>query len=283
MPTIQKILCPVDFSPTSENALRYALLLADYYRAEVVLLNVLFPETEAVAEVPLAVPSINRARLDDTRAELQQFSDRVLTQVIEQLKNAPILLSDLEVGATAPTINQIADREEVDFVVMGTHGKEQTSWLFGSVAQSAIRHLHVPILIVPTDTEFSEPQHITFATDLHRTDPLHVMEIDNLLEPFTTVIRCVHVDTPNHPPCELYMEDLVRVFAGAGLDSNITFHELEEEDVTEALEEFNIVYHTDLQVMVRPRRGFLENLFHRSQTKQTAKVTQVPLLVIPEK
>ncbi len=278
---IKKIICPVDFSPTSENALRYALRLADHFQAEISLLHVMLPEMEVATEVPLSMPVVNRRQLDDAKEELQHFSDRVLTSVIEQLKHAPVLYRDLEVGAPAPMINQIAQREEADLVIMGTHHPEQASWLFGSIARATIQRPNVPVLIVPDHYRYTSPQHITFATDLRTTDPLHLLETASLLRSFQPIIRCVHVTTPDEPAHDLDLTDFARIFNDEAQDCPITFHELEEEDVTVALEQFNIVYHTDLQVMIRPKRGFLEGLFHYSQCKRTAKQTEVPLLVIP--
>ena len=281
MTAIKKIICPVDFSPTSENALCYALRLADHYRAEVWLLHVLFPEAEAVAEVPLSVPSFDQSYFDETAQELQSFSDRVLSQVIDELEHPPVLYRDLEMGATAAVINQIAAREEADLVVMGTHHPAQTSWLFGSVARATIQRPSVPTLIVPSGCEYAAPRHITFATDLRTTDPLHLLEVANILDSFAPVIRCVHVSTPDEGQHPLDLNDLARIFASHSTEHNITFHDLEEDDITEALEQFNIIYHADLQVMIRPRRNFLHNLFHRSQTKRTVRQTEVPLLVVP--
>ena len=77
------------------------------------------------------------------------------------------------------------------------------------------------------------------------------------------------------------LDELMSVFKNQLQGINITFHQSEEEDTTEALEAFNLMYHIDLQVLVRPRRNFFQELFHRSQSKRTAEYTHVPLLIWP--
>ncbi|MCB0638653.1 MAG: universal stress protein [Lewinella sp.] len=255
MQAIKKILCPVDFSSVSENALRYALLLADVLEAEIKLLHVLYPETE-VAEIAVGVPTVTRQRLEDTEEELREFVEKVITSVVGRLEHAPAVFSDLEVGATVPVIHQITNRDEIDLIVMGTHGDERPSWFLGSVARALLRQPEVPVLIVPSGIQFEPPRHVTFATDLNRTDILHIMEVARWLGKFDPVIRCVHVHTPGEEILDLHLDELSDVFQDKSRGMNVTFHELEEDEVTEALEAFNIIYHADLQVMIRPHFFF---------------------------
>lgn len=277
---LKTILCPVDFTKCSENALRYTLHLADEYEAEIHLLHVLMPATEAVLEVPGSIPVVNRKLEEDTREALTHMVDRVLTQVGEQLKHIPVINSHVEIGTPGFLINDAATDYKVDLIVMGTRREEERPWYMGSVARDTLHHPAKPLLIVPQETPYAKIERVAFASDLRRADIAHLLEIDRILRPFRPDIRCVHVDTGR--TSDLPFEKLASLCEEQLPGINVTFHELVEEDTTEALEAFNLVYHVDLQVMTRPHRSFFGDLFHRSQVKRTAKYTHVPLLVLGE-
>ena len=65
MAKIQKILCALDFSPAADNALRFALRMADAYEAKLHLLHVLEPITDAMLEIPQTVPAANRKLFEE--------------------------------------------------------------------------------------------------------------------------------------------------------------------------------------------------------------------------
>jgi len=92
---IKKILCPLDFSTVSENALSYAFRLADLFKAEIHLMHVIEPATEVVMEIPHTMPVIDKKSIDDTRERLRFFSEKILTRAADKLKNTPILFTDI--------------------------------------------------------------------------------------------------------------------------------------------------------------------------------------------
>lgn len=278
---IQKILCPLDFSAVSENALKYALQLADLYQAEVHLLHVLEPTAEVMMEVPQLIPAINSKFIDDARKQLVQISEKVLTTVSDGLKNEISLFTDIEIGPRGFTINNLASERGIDLIVMGTREEKHRSWWQGSVASEVLDNPRIPLLIIPEDANYTAIDRLSFATDLKRADMLHLVNLVDFLQPIKAEIRCIHVTEDENEQTEIKLEELVDAFKHQLQDINITFHELEEEDTTEALEAFNVVYHVDLQVLVKPRRNFFQALFHRSQSKRTALYTHIPLLVIP--
>lgn len=281
MANIKKILCPLDFSSVSENALRYALQFADTFKAEVYLLHIIEPAVSVTMDAPHSMPITNTKIIEDVREELRHFSEKVLTQVSEKLKNAPSLFSDIEIGPKGITINDLAIRIKADLVIMGTHDEENKSWWDSSVASEVLESPTTPVLIVPEDSEYSAIERLSFATDLHRADLLHLLEVVELLKPLQPDIRCIHVVEDEKEQTEIKLDELVHAFNHQIQDINITFHQLEEEDTTEALEAFNLIYHVDLQILVKPQRNFLSALFHSSQSKKTARYTHIPLLVMP--
>lgn len=273
-------MCALDFSPASENALKYALKLADIYQAEVHLLHVIVPMPDAMLEVPQTVPSINRRLIEDSRVNLQKLAEGVLTELSEELKNRVTLSTEIEVGPVSITVNEIA-QEDTDLLIVGTRDAEDKPWWMGSVAKDIIDHPSVPVLVVPVSAEYQDWERINFATDLHKADVMHLLKLVEFAKPQHPELRCLHITTEEDENTEMSLDELMDVFKNQLPDVHITFHQSEEDDTTVALEAFNLMYHIDLQVLVRPKRNFFQALFHQSQSKRTVAYTHIPVLIWP--
>jgi nucleotide-binding universal stress UspA family protein len=148
MTTINRILCPLDFSRFSRHALEQAVALARETGAEIRVLHAcaVAPVTDVVT-VGAPIP-LEPARLPDTiRQEVaQQLRD--LTSEVE----AAGLLVDTKIIERDPVtaIVESAERWPADLIVMGTHGREGFErLLLGSVAEKVLRKAPCPVLTVP--------------------------------------------------------------------------------------------------------------------------------------
>src|SRR5689334_18038645 len=104
-PSIERILVPVDFSPSSDAALDYALAVADATGAEVELLHVWTPST----------PNAPRSIFADT-PEGAALERRLSAA---ESSRARRVSGRLEVGEPSSVILSILEQERFDLVVMG--------------------------------------------------------------------------------------------------------------------------------------------------------------------
>jgi nucleotide-binding universal stress UspA family protein len=141
---VQRILWATDLSPVSEGAWRYALKLADVFAAELVLLHVLrHAKLAGQVDDPVPPPA---GRLGPSLVPLERELDR-RQQVVEALglrARRKVL-----VGVPAEVIVAEAHAEQVDLIVVGTHGRTGLPHaLVGSVAEAVIRKAPCPVLAV---------------------------------------------------------------------------------------------------------------------------------------
>lgn len=136
-----KILCPIDFSAGSREAMQVAAELAAPQSGEIVLLHVWHPPYIASAESPIPEAMIMQLRTDAElelarwKAELGGGGTRVTAR--------------LAIGAPWDQIVSLARQEGVDLVVIGTHGRTGIKRaLLGSVAEKVVRHAPCPVLVV---------------------------------------------------------------------------------------------------------------------------------------
>lgn len=143
---IKKILHPTDLSECSWPALRLASSLANDHKAKLLIAYVLeAPQPVAAGGAAAAVPPPGAdfvGREDDLEKELTQRAPS-LPNVDYECRVA--------YGHAAEAIVRLAEEEQVDLIVMGTHGRTGLGrLLMGSVAEHVLRHAGCPVVTVRT-------------------------------------------------------------------------------------------------------------------------------------
>jgi nucleotide-binding universal stress UspA family protein len=131
----KKILFPTDFSHLSDAALDHATTLARESGATLLIAHVEEPPIAyGGGEMYYGIP-------DPDQAEVK----RMLEAVKPHDPAVPYRYYLLN-GDPATEIAKLAKEENVDMVVMGTHGRTGlTRMLMGSVAESVVRHAQCPV------------------------------------------------------------------------------------------------------------------------------------------
>ncbi len=143
MASIKRIMSPVDFSDTSAAAARKAEELARDTKAELVLVHVLSEPAFSLAEGSgYAPPSIVE--------EYEAAMKLKLKGVAESLSDAGVAVSSKVVrGTPHEAICAAAEKDQIDLIVMGTHGRTGMSHLLlGSVAERVVRTSKIPVMTV---------------------------------------------------------------------------------------------------------------------------------------
>jgi universal stress protein A len=137
-----KILCPVDFSEPSREALVAAADLARTFDASLTLVHVYQLPLAAVPEMSVdpELYGMMGKRADEELARLTQEALGLGVRRVESTR--------LE-GVAWDVIVKLARDGRVDLVVMGTHGRTGLRHaLLGSVAERVVRHASCPVLVV---------------------------------------------------------------------------------------------------------------------------------------
>lgn len=141
-----KIMVPLDGSALAEAALPAALELVDKHSAELWLVQAvelpeLWGEEFVSAETVASLPSIE---------EQESLARAYLDQIAATLRvNERIVRIHIETGHPASVIASVATAQNIDTIVMSTHGRSGLSrWVFGSVAEKVVRTVDCPVLLV---------------------------------------------------------------------------------------------------------------------------------------
>ncbi|MCP4363029.1 MAG: universal stress protein [Chloroflexi bacterium] len=147
--SIQHILIALDGSPLAETSLPLGLDIAQAFDTNVTLLRV---EDNSYQASPDAIQELNQQE----SGLGERYRHSVDTQTAQYLHRIAVDYgrTDLNLemavgyGKPAPTILQFVEEQEIDLVVMSTHGRTGLSrWRYGSVAEKVLRGVGCAMLI----------------------------------------------------------------------------------------------------------------------------------------
>lgn len=138
---LKRILVPVDFSPCSEKALRYAVALAGPFDADLDLLHVV---EGPVVYGPSFVPP------EDWLVQSRVAAREELEKLPGDAANKDMTVHrTVRTGTPFLEIIYHAKENSVDLIIMGTHGRSGLAHLLmGSVAERVVRKAPCPVLTV---------------------------------------------------------------------------------------------------------------------------------------
>ena len=132
-------LVPIDFSDNSLKALDFALALASPKVDRITLLHVVETHYDFASQVEFF-----------TKQQLQEGKRRGKELLASHGDSQNNLMFKLVEGNPTLQITQLAAKQKIDLIVMGTKGASGiTKTLIGTVAVSVVREATCPVLVVP--------------------------------------------------------------------------------------------------------------------------------------
>ena len=139
---IKRILCPVDFSEFNQPANEYASMLAKTTGARIIYLHVYLPE------VAFSNPEFFDAENEEKRL-LKKLEETFVPSDPEVDASYVV-----EFGTPTEGIVNYANNNDIDLVVLGTHGRTGLlRVVMGSVAEAVVRKTDCPVLAIKADTK----------------------------------------------------------------------------------------------------------------------------------
>ena len=148
---VERVLCPLDLSDFSQEILEEALNVTESFGAHLTILHVvnerIYQDLERVAgRVDLMGHVAEKAfkNLEDSRAE--RLKDMLKDARAERVPHE----SRITVGAPVEKIQETAEKENMDLIIMGAKGRSSMvrSLRFGTVAEKLFRRAKCRVLFV---------------------------------------------------------------------------------------------------------------------------------------
>jgi nucleotide-binding universal stress UspA family protein len=136
----KKILFPTDFSSCADQAFSHAVYLAREYKAELHMLH-----------ASMLFTADYFGYMQDVYLKLRQLAMEHIASVIESHKAEDLKIEKVEKPAASPAsfILEYAEENDIDLIIMGTHGRRGFGHLFlGSIAEEVVRLAPCPVFTV---------------------------------------------------------------------------------------------------------------------------------------
>jgi len=268
---MKKILVPTDFSEHAENALSFAIGIANRFGSRITLFH-----TYKVRSTAGMLVSIDRYIKKDADGDLTS----ILAKAETQLMNGASIEGVVVKADAIEAIANKADKQGYDLIIMGTQGASGLAEVFmGSTTNGVIRQSGTPVLAIPEGCQFKAFRSIVLAMDSKE------IESDGILNTLVSMVKAYEA--------RLSVYHKVQGADDQGIDAALSYwlegvehanhFDFSEENVNDSITSFLEEYGGDLLCMIRHKRGFLASLFHQSVTRKEAFTSKVPLLILQDK
>jgi universal stress protein A len=151
MNKFKKILCPIDFSEYANEALKFAVLLAEKNRSSLHLIHILPKINYYDWNMNGVYPLISEELLDNEKRETENKLIDLVKKLKAQNPKIDISYEMIDTNTIADNIVNIAKKTNTDLIIMGSHGRKGIDRiLMGSVAESVLRHAECNVMIYKT-------------------------------------------------------------------------------------------------------------------------------------
>ncbi|MFN8274158.1 MAG: universal stress protein [Flavobacteriaceae bacterium] len=189
---MKKILVPTDFSQHAEYALKVAAQIAKENNSEIILLHML----ELPHQAGDAIGSGHQI------PEIMLYKNKALEN-LEELMDADFLdginVSEaVQFEKAFDGIMKIIKKNEVDLVVMGSHGTSGFEEMFiGSNTEKVVRFSDVPVLVIKNQVDDFKASNFVFASDFSNEIKKPFKLLLDFAKVFNSKLNLVMVNTPN--------------------------------------------------------------------------------------
>lgn len=192
---MRRILVPCDFSTPAQQAYKFALDLAAKSEGEVYVLKVI--ELPMLYETTFGIqpyvfdPKLLTDLEEDAQAKFAKMKKQYPAKV-------PVNFQALQ-GPVTPTIRESIESDNIDTIVMGTHGSSGLEEFFiGSNTERIVRTSPVPVFAVRDACDIASIKSIVFPTvpDLEQFNL--VMKVKELQSFFDATVHLLFINTPSN-------------------------------------------------------------------------------------
>ncbi|MBK7109397.1 MAG: universal stress protein [Chitinophagales bacterium] len=278
---MRNILFTTDFSDCANNALKFALPLADYLRCKIY-----FMHSNQLPAVEMQMADILIADVMDQKnqqaiAALNQLKFRTSEYAFQHNVDIPVD-HILSIGFPAEEIMKAAEQLKPELVVAGTTGEGGfIKFLFGSTTTHLIKSLNYPLLLVPADANNTSIKNIAYAAGLESDDVTIIEKLLTMCAQLQARLFVFHVDKVLKESDYDLMADINKKFPEAIKKNSLTLEVLQGKSIIDGIDHYLNDRNIDMLAMTHHRKPFLD-LFDRKIPQKMAKHSTIPLLIYQE-
>ncbi|MBS7333120.1 universal stress protein [Faecalibacter bovis] len=258
------ILFPTDFSKTANNAFLYALNLAKAIDADIRLITLKTHLKEYL-----------NMHEDEFETKVNQLKAIAKENQLEDIN----IKSSLEIGDLLLTVLDVVNKENIDYIVMGTNGENSFGQkFFGSQTLAVINNSPVPVLAVPHNVVFEENRKFAFASMFDPKEESAINQMISFAKKHQSTLDIVHVENKNMSVDMIMNKRELEVN-----HPDVKVEVIKNDDVESALLDYCKMYHIDVLGIMNRELNPFQRLFTESYSKHLLTSADFAILVLKEK
>lgn len=280
---MKKIICPIDFSSNSLNAIEFAVKIAEKHQSRLTLLHI-FTEEE-----------FNRAAYSKKMREeynpddfdnITGFAEEMLKNLSEEInkysKRKGLFHCDylFDYGPLRDQLIHYADQYNYQLIVMGTTGvSDVTEAYAGSNTIKVIEKSDKPVMVIPQKAEYKDFNKIIYASDYQEEDKLALQQLIAFSLPFNAEVEVLHIAHSDKQSEEALFNEFKEDIESFVKYKKLKFAKKINEEPYIGIDEHTLEVNADMLVLLTRNKSLMEKLFLTSTTKNLSYFAVYPILV----
>lgn len=267
------VIVITNLTASSQHALEYACRLGQKVPARIILLHV-FSFSAGVAGEGVTMAALN---------DVYQYEESAMKQEMDRMKeHYPGIALEARVvaGNFEDTLLEEIVLSEASLVITGAEGDYKDFMSWDNHVLNLFTDLPVPVIIVPSQAEFTGVKNLAFACNYRVDDP---DESANILRKLWDLWHCkIHLVFVNKDGRQVTEAEQItqQNWREALQRYEVEFHELGGQDVAQAVDAFCQEQSIDLLAIKPHRHGIWTNLFGTNNTRSFAHLNNIPVLAL---
>ncbi|NER16828.1 universal stress protein [Spongiivirga citrea] len=276
----KKILLPTDFSKNSWNAIAYAIELYKNELVDFYLLNA-FNASTYIQDI-LVVPDEGETLFERSKKKSQMGLKKILLQIKAHGENrdhnyftASVFDSPLD------AVKNCIEAKDIELVIVSNKGEtNDLDTILGSNTIDMMEKVrNCPVLMIPADVTFKEPNEIVFPTSFKthykRRELTHLYEIAKITN---APIRVLHISKEDELSQDQIEKKALLEECLDGLE--YSFHYLENTNVNNGLKLFVQSRESEMIVFINKKHAFFGSVLTKPMVKDLGYSSKVPVLAL---
>ena len=274
---MKEILVPVNLRADYENLLAYAKSVAIRTDARITFFYAgtrRLLKGATTYEQPESLASFYRRIKQGQMRQLIQ-------QLFEEMEHARINFRfHYYLGNSLRGIKRECRTTHYDLLILGTQYTEGwRGYVEGALASKLIGEVNTPVFVVPTRTDFSQIEHITYAIDLAHYDPNIIHQVKSIAGIFDARLTIIHVNMNEETGKEQYLDSLEKTISDTIDYPKVYYKFFDHKDIFTGIQNFVQQNNANMVAMTNRKKFSWRGFF--SSNSLTRKMTQnlsVPVL-----
>ena len=234
---MKKLLCPIDFSEVSLNALEFAVAIGEKEKSELTIINIFtrsdfnkIVKSEDVEEEYEHLRGIAENNLKTISKEILKISQPKGLQSCEYI---------LKSGKIVDKLADISVKQKCELIVLGTtgHSAYERKYL-GGKSMNIIQHTSCPVLCVPEGHTFHGINKIVYATDYQEEDKLALQQLIGFCKVLQADLEVLHVSHHNDSIDKAMFSDFRNELSSFINDTSVSYNRVVFKHVAKGLDEY---------------------------------------------